>query len=92
MYIPHIKVTFPTLAEVFRLEVVQESREEELDLASLICLYAEKFSMNAITSPEDDLTSTIRPCVLGETIDYWTIEPCFVMIFKNFVPFYHYQA
>ena len=79
MSIPHIKVTFRSLAKVIRSEVVQESREEELYLASLICLYAEEFSVNAITSPEDDLTFTIRPCVPGEIVDYWTIEPCFVV-------------
>ena len=79
MSIPYIKVTFPTPAEVIRLEMVQESYEGESDLACLIHLCPEEFSVNAIISPKDDLTSTIRPCVPGETIGHWTVEPCFVV-------------
>ena len=79
MSIPHIRVTFSALTKVIRSEMVQESREEELNLACLICLCLEEFSVNAIISHKDDLTSTIKPCVLGETVDHWTIEPCFVL-------------
>ena len=79
MSIPHIRVTFSALTEVIRSEVVQESCEEESDLASLIRLCTEEFSMNAIISPRDDLTSTIQPYVPGETAGHWTIEPCFVV-------------
>ena len=35
--------------------------------------------MNAIIYPGDDQTSTIRPCVPGETVGHWTIEPCIVV-------------
>ena len=79
MSIPHIWVIFPALVKVIRSEVVQESHEEESDIASLIHLCLEEFSVNAIISPRDDLTSTIRPCVPGETVGHWTIEPCFVV-------------
>ena len=79
MSIPHIRVTFPALAEAIRSEVVQESHEEDSDLASLIRLCPEEFSMNAIISLRDDLPSTIQPCVSGETASHWTIDPCFVV-------------
>ena len=79
MSIPHIRVTFLAPAEAIRSEVVQESHEEDSDLASLIRLCPEEFSMNAIISLRDDLTSTIQPCVLGEIASHWTIEPCFVV-------------
>ncbi|KAL0010912.1 hypothetical protein SO802_006020 [Lithocarpus litseifolius] len=78
MSIPHIKVTFPALAEVIRSELAQESCEQESDLACLIHLCPEEFLVNTIIYPENDLTSTIRPCVLGKTVGHWTIEPCFV--------------
>ena len=64
----HIKVTFPASAEVIRLEVAQESCEEELDLACLIHLCPEEFLVNAIISPGDDLTATITPYMPGKTI------------------------
>ena len=73
MSIPYIRVTFSALTKVIRSEVVQESREEELNLACLICLCLEEFSVNAIISRKDDLTSTIKPCVLGETVDHWAL-------------------
>ena len=79
MSIPHIKVTFLASVEVIRSEVAQESCEEELDLACLIYLCLEEFSVNAIISPEDDLTATIRPYVQGETIGHWIAKPCFVV-------------
>ena len=60
--------------------MVQESREEESNLACLIRLCPEEFLVNAIISPGDDLTSTIRPYVLGEIVGHWTIEPCFVLV------------
>ena len=70
MSIPHIRVTFPALAKVIKSEVVQESYKKELDLACLIRLCLEEFPVNAIISLKDDLTSTIRPCVLGETVGH----------------------
>ena len=79
MSIPYIRVNFLAFAEVIRSEVVQESCEEELDLACLICLCPKEFSVNAIISPGDDLTSTIRPCVPSETVGHWIGEPCFVV-------------
>ena len=79
MYIPYIMVTFPALAEVIRSEVVQESCEEESELASLIRFCPEEFLVNAIISLRDDLTSTIRPCVQSEIVGHWTIEPCFMV-------------
>ena len=75
MSIPHIRVTFPTPAEVIRSEVAQESCEWELDLACLIHLCLEEFLVNAIISPGDDLTSTIRLCVPGKIVGHWTIKP-----------------
>ena len=68
MSIPHIRVTFSAPAEVIRIEVAQESCDEESNLACLIRLCPKEFSMNAIISPRDDLTSTIRPCVPSETM------------------------
>ena len=50
--------------------MVQESREEESNLACLIRLCLEEFLVNAIISPGDDLTSTIRPYVLGEIVGH----------------------
>ena len=79
MSIPHIRVTFPAPAEVIILEVAQESYEEESDLAGLIRLCTKEFLVNAIISLGDDLTSTIRPYVLGETVGHWTAEPYFVV-------------
>ena len=79
MSIPHIRVTFSALTEVIRSEVVQESCEEESNLASLIRLCPKEFSVNAIISPGDDLTSTIRPCVPSEIIGPWINKPCFVV-------------
>ena len=48
-------------------------------MACLIRLYPKEFSMNAIVSPGDDLTTTIRPCVPGEIVDHWTVKPYFVV-------------
>ena len=79
MSIPHIRVTFPALAEVIRSEAMQESHEEESNLACLIRLCIEEFSVNVIISLGDDLTSTIRPYVLGKTVGHWTAKPCFVV-------------
>ena len=79
MSIPHIRVTFLALTEVIRSKMAQESYEEESDLACLIRLCPKEFSVNAIISPGDDLTSTIRPCVPGEIVGHWTIEPCFLV-------------
>ncbi|KAL0001302.1 hypothetical protein SO802_015083 [Lithocarpus litseifolius] len=79
MSIPHIKVTFTALAEVIRSEAAWESCKEESDLACLICLCPKEFLVNAIKSPEDDLTSIIRPYVPGEIVGHWTAEPYFVV-------------
>ena len=79
MSIPHFRVTFSAPVEVIRSQVVQESYEEELDLTCLIRLCPKEFSVNAIISLRDDLTSTIRPCVLGETVGHWTVKPYFMV-------------
>ena len=78
MSIPHIRVTFPALAEVIKSKVAQESCEEELDLACHSRLFPKEFSMNAIIFLGDDSTATIRPYMPGETVGHWTTEPCFV--------------
>ena len=70
MSIPHIKVTFSALTEVIKFEVAQGSCEKELDLACLICLCLKEFLVNAIISPRDDLTFTIRPCDPSETVGH----------------------
>ena len=70
MSIPHIRITFLALVKVIRSEATQESCEEESDLVCLIHLCLEEFSVNAIISLEDDLTSTIRPYVPGETVGH----------------------
>ena len=74
MFIPHIRVTFLAPAEVIKLEVAQQSCEEESNLACLICLCSKEFLVNTIICPRDDLTSTIRPYVPGETIGHWTVK------------------
>ena len=79
MSIPHIRVTFPALAEVIKSEVAQESCEEESDLACLIRLCPEEFLVTTIISLRDDLTATIRPYVPGGIVGHWTAEPCFVV-------------
>ena len=79
MSIPHIRVTFSAPAEVIRSEVAQESYEEKSNLACLIRLCPEEFSVNAIISPGDDLTTTIRPYVPSEIVGHWTVEPYFVV-------------
>ena len=79
MSIPHIRFTFLAPAEAIRSEVVQESHEEDSNLASLIHLCLKEFSMNAMISLRDDLTSTIQPCVSGETAGHWTIKLCFMV-------------
>ena len=79
MSIPHIRDIFLALVKIIRSETAQESYEEESDLACLIHLYPKEFSMNAIVSPGDDLTTTIRPCVPGEIVDHWTVKPYFVV-------------
>ena len=70
MSIPHIRVTFPALAEVIISETAQESCEKVSDLACLIRLCLEEFQVNAIISPKDDLTATIRPYILDETVGH----------------------
>ena len=80
MSIPHIRVTFLASTEVIKSRMAQESCEEESDLACLICLCPEEFSVNAIISPGDNQTSTIRPYVPGEIVGPWTIKPCFVVV------------
>ena len=53
--------------------------EEESDLACLIHLCPEEFSVNAIISPGNDLTATIRPYVPSEIVGHWTTEPYLVV-------------
>ena len=79
MSIPHIRVTFLAPTEVIRSKIAQESCEEESDLACLIHLCLKEFSVNAIISLGDDLTSNIRPYVPSKTIGHWTIKPYFVV-------------
>ena len=79
MSFPHIRVIFSASTEVIRAKAVQKSSEEELDLACLIRLCLDEFLLNAIISPGDDLTATIRPYVLGKTVGHWTVEPCIVV-------------
>ena len=74
MSILHVRVTFLAPVEVIRSKMVQESCEEESDLACLIYLCPEEFLVNAIISLGDDLTSTIRPCVLVKIVGHWTID------------------
>jgi len=57
--IPHIRTTFPALAKVIMLETFKGLEDEEPDLACIIWLYLEKFSLNAILSPKDNPNSTI---------------------------------
>ena len=59
MLTPYIRATFPTLAEVIMPKPFKELEYEELDLTYFIWLCPEEFSMNAITSFEDDPASTI---------------------------------
>ena len=61
------------------LEPFKELQDKESDLAYIIQLCLEEFSMNTIISPKHNSTSTIRPGMLGETAGLWTIEPCFVV-------------
>ena len=61
-----IRTTFPSLAEVIMLELFKELENEEPDLACIIRICLEEFSVTAITSSKDDPTSTIRPRMLGE--------------------------
>ena len=79
MSIPHIKITFSALAEVIMLEPFKELEDEELDLTCIIRLCPKEFSMNAIVSAEDNLTSTIQLGMPSEAASLWTIEPCFVV-------------
>ena len=79
MSIPYIRVTFLALAKVTRSKVAQESCEEESDLACLIHLYLEEFLVNAIISPRDDLTTSIRPYMPGKTVGHWIAKPYFVV-------------
>ena len=61
MFIHHVRATLPTLAKVIMLESFKELKDEESDLVCIIWLCPKEFSMNAITSSEDDPTSTIQP-------------------------------
>ena len=79
MSILHTMVTFSASAKVIISELAQVSCEEESDLACLIRLCPKEFLLNAIISPRDDLTTTIRPYMPSETIGYWTAKPYFVV-------------
>ena len=91
MSIPHIRVTFSAPVEVIETKVAQESYDEELDLAHLFRLCPEEFSVNAIISPRDNLTSTIRPYVPSEIVGCWTIKPYFVVASAKLEVF-HYRV
>ena len=71
--------TFSAPVEVIIPKPFKELEDKEFNLACIIRLYLEEFSMNTITSSKDDLTSTIRPRMLGKMAGLWTIEPCFVV-------------
>ena len=60
-----ISIPFSALAKVIMPELFKEFEDNDPDLACIIWLYPEEFSVNAITSSEDDLTSTIRPGIPG---------------------------
>ena len=53
--------------------------DEEFDLACVIRLCPEEFSVNKIMSSKDGSISTIRPGLLGKMASLWTIEPCFMI-------------
>ena len=80
MPIPYIIVTFLVPTKVIRLEMAQESGEDESELACLIRLCPEEFLVNATISLGDDLAFTVRPCVPGETVGQWTTEACFMVV------------
>ena len=77
MFIPHIRTTFLASAELIMPKLFKELEDEEPNMAYVIRLYPKEFSMNTIISPEENLTSTIRPGMPGETVGLWTIEPYF---------------
>ena len=79
MSIPHIMATFPAPVEVIIPKPFKELEDKEFNLACIIWLYLEEFSVNTITSSEDDLTYTIRPGTLGKMAGLWTNEPCFMV-------------
>ena len=64
--IPHINVTFLAPIEVIIQEPFQKVEDEEFDLACIIWLYPEEFSVNKIISSKDGSISTIRPGLLSE--------------------------
>ena len=79
MSIPYIKTTFPAPAEVIILEPFKKLEDEEPNMACIIRLCPEEFSVNAIISPKDNLTFTIQPRMPSEIASLWTIEPCFMV-------------
>ena len=79
MFIPHTMVTFSASAKVIISEIAQVSCEEESNLACLIWLCLKEFLLNAIISPRDDLTTTIRPYMPSKTVGYWIAKPYFVV-------------
>ena len=79
MSIPYIRITFSALAKVIMLEPFKELEDEELDLTCIIQLCPKEFSVNAIISVEDNLTSTIQVGMPSEAASLWTIEPCFMI-------------
>ena len=79
MSIPHIRTTFPALAEVIMPEPFKGLEDEESDLACIMQLCSEEFSVNAFLSLKDNPTSSIRLGMPGKMIGLWTIEPCFIV-------------
>ena len=79
MSIPYIRAIFSAPIKVIMPKPAQKLQDWESDLAGIIQLYLKEFSMDAIISPEDNPTSTIRPGVPGKMASRWTIEPYFVV-------------
>ena len=59
MFIPHIRTTFSAPVKVIMPKCFKELEDREPNLACIIRLRLEEFSVNAIASFEDDPTSTI---------------------------------
>ena len=79
MFIAHIRTTFLASTEVIMPKLFKELEDEEPNMACIIRLCPEEFSVNAIISPKDNLTFTIQPRMPSETASLWTTEPCFVV-------------
>ena len=74
MSIPHIRTTFPAPAEVIMPKPFKEVKDEKFDLACIIWLCLEDFSMNSIMS-----SKMVQLRLLGKMAGLWTIEPWFMI-------------